>query len=283
MVAWIRLWLAILFVASITLVLLPIHLVFLWLRHPWRTCLPGYWHRMTLWAMGVRVVQHGSAGKQRPLLLVANHSSWLDILVLASIADVTYVAKAEVREWPVFGLLARLQRSVFVVREDRHKTHHQANEMAERLNAGEIVVLFPEGTTSDGNRLLPFKTSLFGSATAAAAESSTGAVFLQPVTVAYTRIHGMPMGVYNRPIAAWPGDVELLPHLLGVLKEGALDAEVAFGTPIEVTPGSNRKKLSAAAESDIRDMLEALLRGRGLACSLPLGQTPLPDRAATGK
>lgn len=262
MVAWIRIVLAVLFVASMTFVLLPFHLLFLWLKHPWRNRLPRYWHRMTLWAIGVRVVIHGAAARKHPMMIVANHASWLDILVLASVANVTYVAKAEVRDWPVFGLLARLQRSVFVVREDRHKTHHQANEMAERLNAGEIVVLFPEGTTSDGNRLLPFKTSLFASATAAASESPTGSVVVLPVAVAYTKVHGMPMGFYHRPIAAWPGDVELLPHLLGVLKEGALDAEVAFGTPIAVTSTSNRKVLSAATEGEIRTMMETMLRGR---------------------
>jgi 1-acyl-sn-glycerol-3-phosphate acyltransferase len=71
------------------------------------------------------------------------------------------------------------------------------------------------------------------------------------------------MGIYNRPIAAWPGDVELLPHLLGVLKEGALDVEVAFGTSIAVATTTNRKQLSATTENEIRDMLQEMLHGRG--------------------
>lgn len=262
MIANIRITLAVLFVAVMTLVLLPFHLVFLWLKHPWRNRLPRFWHKMTLWALGIRVVVRGATGTDRPLLLVSNHSSWLDILVLASIADVTYVAKAEVRDWPIFGILARLQRSIFIEREQRRKTQDQANDMADRLNAGEIVVLFPEGTTSDGNGLLPIKSSLFAAATSAAVESKTGMVHVQPVAVAYTKVHGLPMGLYYRPIAAWPGDVELLPHLLGVLKEGALDVEVAFGTPIEVTAATNRKQLSTEAESEIRHMLHNMLHGR---------------------
>jgi 1-acyl-sn-glycerol-3-phosphate acyltransferase len=263
MVAWIRMVLAILAILAVTLCLLPVHLVLLWLQHPWQTRLPRHWHRAALWAIGVRVVIHGASDRRRPLLLVANHSSWLDILVLAAIADVVFVAKAEVRDWPVFGILARLQRSIFIARDQRQKSRDQANDMAARLSAGEVVVLFPEGTTSDGNRLLGTKSTLFGAATAAVAQSPDGVVYVQPVGLAYTRIHGMPMGHYHRPIAAWPGDVELLPHLIGILKVGAIDAEVAFGPSIAVTRETNRKVLSATAEGEIRRLLEVLLRGNG--------------------
>jgi 1-acyl-sn-glycerol-3-phosphate acyltransferase len=242
------------------LVLLPFHLLFLALKHPNRTRLPKYWHRAALTALGVKVRVHGIPASRRPLLIVSNHSSWIDILVLASVADVTYVAKAEVKGWPVFGTLARLQRTIFIEREQRSRTQTQANEMADRLNAGEAVVLFPEGTTSDGNRLYAVKSSLFAAATAAAERG--GLVHVQPVAIAYTRIHGMPMGHYHRPVAAWPGDVELMPHLLGVLREGAIDAEISFAEPIAVTAETNRKDVSAQAEADIRGMLEDRLRGR---------------------
>jgi 1-acyl-sn-glycerol-3-phosphate acyltransferase len=262
MIAWIRIASAVLAVLLITLTLLPLQILLLLLRLPWRNRLPRYWHKAILWAIGMRVVVHGARGVQRPLLIVSNHSSWLDILVLASVADVTYVAKAEVRDWPIFGILARLQRSIFIEREQPRRTQDQANEMAGRLNAGEIVVLFPEGTTSDGNRLLPIKSSLFGAAIATAANSKTGTMYVQPVAIAYTKVHGVAMGRYHRPIAAWPGDVELLPHLGGVLKAGPLDAEVSFGMPIAVTTDTNRKHLSAAAEKDIRHMLQKMLRGR---------------------
>ncbi|MBL0372667.1 1-acyl-sn-glycerol-3-phosphate acyltransferase [Rhizobium sp. KVB221] len=262
MIASARIILAIIFVAIVTLALLPFHLAFLALKHRWRNRLPRYWHKAALLALGVHVRTHGTPGIGRPLLIVANHSSWLDILALASVADVAYVAKAEVHNWPVFGLLARLQRSIFIERQQRSRTQQQTNEMADRLNAGEIVVLFPEGTTSDGNRLLLIKSSLFGAATAAAVAADAGVVHVQPVAIAYTRIHGMPMGHYHRPIAAWPGDVELLPHLLGVLKEGALDVEIAFGAPVAATPTSSRKELASVAVEEIRQMMETMLRGR---------------------
>ena len=131
--------------------------------------------------------------------------SWKDILVLGSVADVVFIAKSEVRGWPVLGWLARLQRSVFVEREARRKTGAQAGEVSRRMLDGEVVVLFAEGTTSDGNRVLPFNSSLFGAATAALPFAPEGKVHIQPVSIAYTALHGMAMGRYHRPVAGWPG------------------------------------------------------------------------------
>lgn len=111
--------------------------------------------------------------------------------MLSSVADVVFVAKSDVKSWPIFGLLARLQASVFVEREQKRTTGHQVNDIGRRLADGEIVVLFPEGTTSDGNRLLDIKTSLFGAAASAVPQSPTGVVHVQPLAISYTGIHGM--------------------------------------------------------------------------------------------
>lgn len=262
MIAWIRIVLAVGLVVLISIVLFPIHLLFLWLKHPWRNRLPRYWHKIALWAIGVRVHVHGERELRRPLMVAANHSSWLDILVLASVIDATFVAKSEVREWPVFGVLARLQRSIFIKREERRQTREQADEMASRLNAGETVVLFPEGTTTAGNRLGEIKSSLFAAASSAAHFAPEGVVHVQPVAVAYTRIHGMPMGHYHRPVVAWPGDVPLLPHLLGILKTGAFDVDVRFGDTVEVMVGTSRKYVSNFVKEQLREMLEKSLRSR---------------------
>lgn len=262
MIAWVRIVLAVGFVVLVSLILIPFHLLLLWLEHPWRNRLPRYWHKLALRAIGVRVHVHGEPETRRPLMVAANHASWLDILVLASVVDATFVAKAEVREWPVFGHLARLQRSIFIKREERRQTREQADEMASRLNAGETVVLFPEGTTTDGNRLGDIKSSLFAAAASAAHFAPEGAVNVQPVAVAYTRIHGMPMGHYHRPVVAWPGDVELMPHLLGILKTGALDVDVRFGDTVEVMVGTSRKHVSGFVRDQLRELLEKSLRGR---------------------
>ncbi|OLP53383.1 acyl-phosphate glycerol 3-phosphate acyltransferase [Rhizobium rhizosphaerae] len=262
MVNRLRIALVLLTLVLVTALLLPAQLIFLWCDWPARRRLPRLWHRIACRLLGLKVHVHGRVETERPLMLVSNHVSWKDILVLGAIADVVFVAKAEVRDWPVFGVLARLQSTIFVAREEKRRAGEQANEIGRRMAAGEIVVLFPEGTTSDGNRLLEIKSALFGAATSALPASPTGIVHIQPVSIAYTRVHGMPMGRYHRPIAAWPGDVELVPHLLGVLREGAIDVEVDLAPALPYDAKSNRKTTSRMVEGAIRAMLTARLRGR---------------------
>ena len=262
MITWLRIAIGLVVLLAVTLVLLPIQLVGLRFNLKVRRYIPRLWHRVACRVLGLKVRVHGTLERSRPLLIAANHASWKDIMVLGSIADVVYIAKSEVRGWPVFGVLARLQATIFVEREQRQKTGDQVDEIAKRLTGGEIVVLFPEGTTSDGNQLLEIKTSLFGAAASAVPHAPDGVVFIQPVSIAYTGVHGMAMGRFHRPLAAWPGDIELLPHLIGVVREGAVDVDVDFGERVEYSRASNRKQVSRTVEARIRAMLGARLRGR---------------------
>lgn len=262
MITWLRIGLIVVVLFAVTLILLPLQLLGLAFDLKIRRYIPRYWHRIACRLLGIRIHVHGRLEPRRPLMLAANHVSWKDILVLGAIADVAFIAKNEVADWPVFGTLAKLQKSIFVARDQKRRTGEQVNEIATRMAAGEIVVLFPEGTTSDGNRVLEVKSSLFGAAAAAVPNVPGGVVHVQPVAIAYTRVHGMAMGRYHRPIAAWPGDIELAPHLLGVLKEGAIDVDVAFGETIDFRQGDNRKHLSQAVVGRLRRMLARHLRGR---------------------
>ena len=262
MIAALRIAFVLVAFLGLTLALLPVQLVALGLGHPVMQRLPRWWHRLMCRVIGLRVGVRGGLAPERPLLLVANHVSWKDILVLGSVADVVFIAKSEVRSWPVLGWLARLQRSVFVERDARRKTGDQISEVSGRLIAGEAVVLFAEGTTSDGNRVMPFNSSLFGAASAALPLAPEGAVQIQPVSIAYTGIHGMPMGRYHRPVAGWPGDVALGPHMLRVIRGGALDVEVVFGETIRFDATTDRKKTARLVEARVRDGLNAALRGR---------------------
>lgn len=261
MIAWIRIVIVLTVVVLVTLVMLPVQL--LSNRFGWKLSwyLPRWWHRVAVRLLGVRVIVHGKLDTHRPLMLAVNHSSWKDIVVLSSVADVVFIAKSEVRDWPVFGWLAKWQRTIFIERERRRQTGQQVTEVAKRLADGEIVVLFAEGTTSDGNRILEFKSSLFGAAASALDASPTGVVSIQPVAIAYTHAHGVPLGRYGRPIAAWPGDTELTPHLMGVLKEGALDVQVCFGEPVTYDENSNRKRVTKETERQVRNMLQHQLYG----------------------
>ncbi|SCX06099.1 2-acyl-glycerophospho-ethanolamineacyltransferase [Agrobacterium sp. DSM 25558] len=258
---WLRMSYLIVVLTLVTLVLLPVQLVSLYFDWPLRRSLPRLWHRIICHALGIKVHVHGTVERAKPLLLAVNHVSWTDIMVLGSVADVVFIAKTEVRDWPIFGVLARLQRTIFVTRDQKRSAGEQVNEIAQRLADGEIVLLFPEGTTSDGNRLLPIKSSLFGAASSAAEQVPGQMVHVQPVTVAYTGIQGMAMGRYHRSVAAWPGSMELVPSLLGLLKAGAIDVDVSFGVAIPFHRGDNRKTLSASATAAIRSMLNFSLRG----------------------
>lgn len=245
-----------------TIVLSPLQILCLWRGWKLARKLPRYWHMVACFVLGIRIHVHGEIDRARPLLLSVNHTSWLDIVVLGRIADVAFIAKSEVKTWPVFGLFARLQNSVFIERADRRGADKQVNTIAERLAGGEIIILFPEGTTSDGNRLWPIKYSLFGAASSAVPFSPSGKVHVQPAVVAYTGIQGMPMGRFQRPIVAWPGDVEMLPSLAGVIDARALDVDVCFGESVVFDAETKRKEAAAEVEARMREMLAERLRGR---------------------
>lgn len=225
---------------------------------------PRLWHRMVVRLLGLRIHIHGIPTQQRPLLIAANHVSWTDIMVLGASSDVHFISKAEVADWPLFGLLAKLQRTAFIDRSRPGSARKQVSTIAARLVNGEPMVLFAEGTTSDGNRLLPFKSSLFAAAQMAletTKEAGVGDTVVQPVAIAYTRLHGMPMGRRNRMKASWIGDQTLIPHLSHLLARGGIDVELHFGEPITFSPEISRKQIARNAENQVRSMLNIALTG----------------------
>jgi 1-acyl-sn-glycerol-3-phosphate acyltransferase len=222
--------------------------------------LPIVVHRIFLRLFGVRVEQRGHPPAARPALVLANHVSWLDIPVLGSLAPLSFVAKAEVASWPLFGSFARLQRSVFVDRQRRSATAEVNAVVAHRLAGGDMMVLFPEGTTGDGLRMLPFRSSLVGAARAVLGEPGTTTILLQPLAIAYTRRNGLPVTRRERPSIAWYGDMALSPHLAAFLREGALDVVVAWGEPIAFAATSDRKRATVAAEAAVRAAMAEIRR-----------------------
>ncbi|UIJ71640.1 1-acyl-sn-glycerol-3-phosphate acyltransferase [Aurantimonas sp. HBX-1] len=282
MIAWLRVGFVAFVLTTMTLLLWPLQSLAMARGWDLARRLPHLWHVVGCAVTGLRVTVVGRPSPDHPLLIAANHQSWADIMVLGRIMPLSFIAKAEVREWPAFGLLARLQSTVFVERGDRRRTGVQADAIAERLNQGDVMVLFAEGTTSDGNEVLPFKTALFGAAQAALRHAETHAVRVQPVSIAYTRAHGLPLGRYFRPLAAWPGDVPLGPHLLAFLREGAVEAEVTFGEPLLFEADSDRKRIARAAEEQVRRMLVASLRGHRCTTNRGAGASEADLRLANG-
>ena len=227
--------------------------------------LPEKYQRFLSKLFGIQVTVIGAPIQDRGVLMVSNHTSYLDILALGGIARVSFVAKSEVATWPLFGTFARLQRTVFVQREHRAKTGEVRDMLRDRMLEGDALVLFPEGTSNDGNRVLPFKSALMGSAETQVGTDANGKpiyVPVQPVSISYTGLHGIPMGRENRPLFAWYGDMELVDHLWEGLKTGPVDVVIEFHPPLTVDMVGGRKKLAAIVENTIREGQTRALAGR---------------------
>jgi lyso-ornithine lipid O-acyltransferase len=247
-------------IVGATLLLLPILLAALAIDHKLKVKIPVWWHRIVCRVLGIRVTVRGTPSLARPLMLVSNHVSWTDISVLGTVKPLSFIAKAEVKDWPLFGHLARLQRTVFIDRNRKRDAGRQAQMIATRLvHERDVMVLFAEGTTGDGTHLLPFKSSLTGAADLA--RNQDGSAAIQPVALAYLRQGGLPLGLAKRINTSWIGDVELLPHILWLLKSPPLDVEVLFGEPIIVTGKIDRQAVTARCASSIGTMLAAVQSG----------------------
>lgn len=223
-----------------TLILLPVQILVLALNLRAARHLPHFYHRLCCRMLGFRVQVKGRISQQRPTLFVSNHISYIDIIAFGSILEASFIAKAEIKDWPLFGLLAKLQRTLFVERRSRHAAR-QRDEIGQRLDAGDNLILFPEGTSYDGQKVLPFKSALFS----VAEQSVNGPpITIQPVSVAYTRLDGMPLRRALRPHYAWYGDMDLLPHLVEMLGIGKVTIEIIFHDPISGDHLPTRKDLA---------------------------------------
>lgn len=208
----------------------------------------------------VRVI--GTPATGRPVIFVSNHMSWVDIAAIGSTVPAHFIAKREVRTWPLVGLTAELTGTIFVDRARRQQTALVNAEIAKRLVQGNPVVLFAEGTSSDGNRVLPFRSALIGAASDAMLSDTSGRdVVLQPLSISYTHVNGLPMGRQHRPLVAWYGDAGFLPHLRNYARLGAVDATIVFGDPVPVT-GRDRKAATQSIERTVRQLTSAALRGK---------------------
>lgn len=200
----------------------------------WRILLAGF---------GIRIRCHGTPADPGNALIVANHISWTDIAVLGRLIDAGFVAKTEVAGWPLIGPLARRYGCLFVARESRVAAHRAAAEMnAYRAESG--LVLFAEGTTGEGDGVLPFHSGLF----------AAGARWprVQPVTLAYARADGDVLSPRERRRVAWIGDDALLPHAMVLAASGGITVDVWFE---ESFAAQNRKQAAEESRRLIADRL----------------------------
>lgn len=249
------------------LVFVPIQFVITRLGHYWAFPVRLF-HRLGCAFLGMRVKVIGRPSTDRATLIVSNHISWTDIVAIGASANVTFVAKSEIARWPVVSFMAALQRTLYVDRKRRRDAHRASQEMGKRLASGGAVLLFAEGQSDIGTHVLPFRSALIGAAQHAMEEAGAGEVLIQPLTIAYTRLQGLPVGRTDRSFIAWIKSKSVKQNIREVFTGGTREVVLAFGTPRPLAAGADRKTLAREAEVEVRRMLVALNRG-----------TPLPATA----
>ena len=211
--------------------------------------LDGALCRIVLRLLRVRVTV---AGRPSPMeanrLVVANHVSWLDTLVMGSVEPVCFLAKREVGSWPVVSTFARFQGTVFVDRRRRRLLPQVNRAIAERLRAGRTMVLFPEGTTYEGSRRGRFFTSHLA--------GLRDWLPLQP-TLQFCAVQPAAL-VYDDPVAAWVGEATLLPHVWSILNHPGVACTLVYGAPRCVERGFDRKQLAADLAADVEHLVKAV-------------------------
>jgi 1-acyl-sn-glycerol-3-phosphate acyltransferase len=239
---------------GLTVPLMPVQALLLAFSPARAASFARFYHRVCWRVLGFRVAVTGAPCGRCPTLFVANHASYLDITILGGLIRGSFIAKSEVSGWPLFGQLAKLQRTVFIERRVRETARHR-DRIAQRLAAGDDLILFPEGTSGDGNRVLPFRSGLFGAA-------DGGSVVVQPVSIAYVGLNGMPMGRYYRPFFAWYGAMSMAPHLWTLLGLGTLTVAVEFHPAVTLAELGSRRAMAEHCRSVIAAGVAAALSGR---------------------
>lgn len=243
--------------AAWTLACLPVQLVLLSVSRDGAMRFSSFFHRRLARILGFRIRMVGQR-RAGATLFVANHLSYIDIVILGGCFKGAFISKAEVRSWPGFGFLAVLQRTVFIKRE-KSAARAQTEEIRRRLETGDSLMLFAEGTSSAGHGVLAFKSSLLA---VAATEVDGAPVAVQPVTLIYDRLDGMPAGRLMRPFVSWFGDEDLASHLPIMLGLGRIGATVIFHTPLTLADSGDRKALTRRCEAAVRAGYESVLRGQ---------------------
>lgn len=246
-------------------VLLPPTILLKKLRFPGYKVWPHWVHKSMCLALDIKVKTFGHSLEGSPTLFVSNHVSYLDIIILGHVIKGCFIAKRDMIDWPVLGYLSSLQRTIFIDREKRTEVSMQRQEMQQRIQGGDSLILFPEGTTSDGGSVMPFKSSLFGVTEnyihpMADEEGRPIELMVQPVALVYRRINCMPTNRSNRSKVAWYGDMELASHFKEFLNLQSVEVEVHFLEPVSKNLFQTRKELSAYCHRTVEKQLEERLR-----------------------
>ena len=223
------------------------------LQLPMRRYMTHYCFKLVAKIMNLKLNVTGEVTQQRPVIFVANHSSYLDIIALGALLPSPFVSKQEVGQWPVIGFISKVGGTAFIDRNPR-KVRDNVAHLKQKLQEEKSMVVFPEGTTTDGNRIGAFHNSMF-----ALAEAIEEPVPIQPIAIAYTRINNIPVGRFYRPLFAWYGDMELADHLWEILSMRSVTVDIKLLPPIHERKGMSRKQMAETSEKAVASAFQDMV------------------------
>ncbi len=193
--------------------------------------------------------------KNKGVLYLANHVSWFDIICLGTLLNARFIAKKEVSKMGIFGFLARLSNTFFIDNENKKKIIEYNFLIQKKLQEGENFILFPEGTTSDGNGIKNFKSSMLE-----CAFDPKNKVNIQPISICYSKLNNIPMGIYLRRNIAWVGDTSMVAAMANFLRSGRITVDIIFHDLMNINNFKNRKELASHCENQILSGLNQSLK-----------------------
>jgi len=223
----------------LTLALLPFQFIIVFFIKNYAYIIPYFYHKICLRIFGIKIKTFGKVSINSPILLISNHASYLDIIILGSLFKTSFIAKKEISKWPLLGILAKLQNTIFIDRRVS-SLKNQENQIIKHLNEKKNLVIFPEGTSSDGNRVLPFKSSLFN----IFEKNLNSKILVQTITIIYKKINGIPMNRTERKKITWHSNMDLVPNIFNVLKKLSIEVEIIFNDEFLPSIEYDRKKLA---------------------------------------
>ncbi len=227
--------------------------LFPWNKGPAAYILPWMWHKVACRIIGLHVELKGTPLQGKQVIYVGNHLSYLDIPAIGSVLKASFIAKEDIAHWPVIGYLGTLQQTAFISRTSAH-AKKVANALDHMVSQGKSLILFPEGTSSVGTSVLPFKSSLFS----IAQPKEAAPITLQPFIIDLIDVDGKPLTPASRDLYAWYADMEFAPHIWDFLQTKGATVRLTFLPPLTPDASTDRKALCKQIETQISSGLGAI-------------------------
>ncbi len=231
------------FISSITNVILP---------YKFHSIILGNWYKFVLWLFNFRIEINGNIPKNLGILVVSNHCSYMDVMVIASAIPAHFTPKSNIKKWPIIGQMVNVSLPIYINRTNIRTLPEQNQKVTKALNNGRNIVIYPEGTTNNGSEVYRFKSGAFSFLSE---EPSAKDIAVQPVSIVYSQYNNtkLALGV-NSPVA-WFGDEKLLPHIWKMLKTHTCIVQLTFLPQVYLKDFASRKDLALHCEEIIRSSL----------------------------